>query len=360
MEGTNAREHLGRAIAAAAEAVNLGDLVTDALPPLLGAVGASNALVYRYGEGSVMEALGGSLAGVMGAYTRDVFARDPLQGPPRALPPGIKVVMVSRVVDRRAFVTSDAYHAFYAPHDVSHVTCLWLTGTTRYGEPGMTGILLGRAPGEDPFSEREAAVLGEALPALAAAVRRSARLEEADGRRRALEAIAAGAISRPVIAVSRAGRVLWMSRAAEMLLGAACELPPGLLDAARRLAAAADGARPERVPSVAASYTLANGTQVRVELTVTRATSGEPVVLAELAGNGDGGAAFAARARAEGLTRAEAEVLAILAGGVSNAEIAARLHVSVETVRTHVARILRKLDVATRAQAAVQAKAWMG
>jgi DNA-binding NarL/FixJ family response regulator len=114
------------------------------------------------------------------------------------------------------------------------------------------------------------------------------------------------------------------------------------------------------VPSVAASYTLANGTQVRVELTVTRATSGEPVVLAELAGNGDGGAAFAARARAEGLTRAEAEVLAILAGGVSNAEIAARLHVSVETVRTHVARILRKLDVATRAQAAVQAKAWMG
>jgi len=360
MEGTSTREYLGRAITAAAEAVNLGDLVTEALPPLLGAVGASNALVYRYGEGGVMEALGGSLAGVMGAYTRDLLARDPLQGPPRSLPPGLKVVMATRVVDRRAFVTSDAYHAFYAPHDVCHVTCLWLTGTTRYGEPGMTGVLLGRAPGEDPFTEREAEALGEALPALAAAVRRSARFEEAEGRHRALEAIAAGAITRPVIAVARTGRVLWMSRAAEALLGVACEPPPGLLDAARRLGAAADGARVVRAPVVAGSYALANGTSVRADLTVTRAPSGEPVVLAELAASAECGAAFAARARAKGLTRAEADVLAILAGGVSNAQIAARLHVSVETVRTHVARILRKLEVATRAQAAVQAKAWMG
>jgi DNA-binding CsgD family transcriptional regulator len=54
-----------------------------------------------------------------------------------------------------------------------------------------------------------------------------------------------------------------------------------------------------------------------------------------------------------GLTPAETLVLARLACGLTNAEIAARLHVSTETVRTHVARVLRKLGVSSRAKAAV-------
>jgi DNA-binding NarL/FixJ family response regulator len=48
------------------------------------------------------------------------------------------------------------------------------------------------------------------------------------------------------------------------------------------------------------------------------------------------------------LTPREADVLELLQGGRSNAEIASTLHVSIETVRTHARRIYRKLGVSTR------------
>jgi len=48
------------------------------------------------------------------------------------------------------------------------------------------------------------------------------------------------------------------------------------------------------------------------------------------------------------LTPREADVLELLQNGRSNAEIAALLHVGVETVRTHTRRIYRKLGVRTR------------
>ncbi|CKH10624.1 response regulator transcription factor [Mycolicibacterium smegmatis] len=60
------------------------------------------------------------------------------------------------------------------------------------------------------------------------------------------------------------------------------------------------------------------------------------------------------RARAR-LTPREQEILALLRSGLSNAEISDRLYLSPRTVSTHVERVLRKLGVANRVAAAVQA-----
>ncbi|QZY30805.1 helix-turn-helix transcriptional regulator [Nocardioides coralli] len=55
------------------------------------------------------------------------------------------------------------------------------------------------------------------------------------------------------------------------------------------------------------------------------------------------------------ITPREADVLRLVAEGLSNAAIAERLHLSEHTVHRHVANVLTKLDVATRAAAVAKA-----
>jgi DNA-binding CsgD family transcriptional regulator len=57
-----------------------------------------------------------------------------------------------------------------------------------------------------------------------------------------------------------------------------------------------------------------------------------------------------------GISKRELEVLQLIAEGLSNDEIAARLFVSLNTIKTHTSKLFEKLDVKRRTQATEKAK----
>jgi len=80
-----------------------------------------------------------------------------------------------------------------------------------------------------------------------------------------------------------------------------------------------------------------------------------PAAIRELAARHSPSEPAARGLDAAGLTDREGEVLRLIAQGLSNAEIAGRLIVSVETVKTHVAHVLTKLHARDRTQAVIVA-----
>ncbi|MFF7975038.1 LuxR C-terminal-related transcriptional regulator [Streptomyces sp. NPDC007905] len=80
-----------------------------------------------------------------------------------------------------------------------------------------------------------------------------------------------------------------------------------------------------------------------------------PVSVRQLATRYGGNHAPRAPLSETGLTEREAEVLRLMARGLSNAEIAARLIVGTETVKSHVSAVLAKLGARDRTQAVIAA-----
>jgi DNA-binding NarL/FixJ family response regulator len=77
-------------------------------------------------------------------------------------------------------------------------------------------------------------------------------------------------------------------------------------------------------------------------------------LIAEFATRG-GSQALRARKQLETLTEREREVVVAVAQGLSNAEIGKRLFMSEATVKAHVSRVLAKLGMSNRVQAAILA-----
>ncbi|HEY3327666.1 MAG TPA: response regulator transcription factor [Novimethylophilus sp.] len=89
-----------------------------------------------------------------------------------------------------------------------------------------------------------------------------------------------------------------------------------------------------------------------------RVRQGEAVVSPQLMGklmNGIQGAVHTEPVERESLSAREREVLALLAGGASNKELARQLDVAESTIKIHIQHILRKLNLSSRVQAAVYA-----
>ncbi len=110
--------------------------------------------------------------------------------------------------------------------------------------------------------------------------------------------------------------------------------------------------------SGAGGYLLKSISGERLVAGLRKVVGGTPWVQPELAGQmyeqlvqarqqGD-----AVRLTARALTPRQLEVLRLIARGLRNAEIARRLHISEQTVKTHIANLLRRLGLRSRLQAA--------
>ncbi|MEV4573163.1 response regulator transcription factor [Nonomuraea jabiensis] len=75
-------------------------------------------------------------------------------------------------------------------------------------------------------------------------------------------------------------------------------------------------------------------------------------VIAAFAGQPDPSRATSRAAELESLTSRETDVLKLLAQGLTNTQIATRLYLGEATVKTHLSRVLMKLKLTTRVQAA--------
>jgi DNA-binding NarL/FixJ family response regulator len=103
----------------------------------------------------------------------------------------------------------------------------------------------------------------------------------------------------------------------------------------------------------AAGYVLKDATPAQVEQAIRNAARGgmylDPSVAGGLAARMVTPTGLAA------LTEQERNVLALVAHGLSNREIGARLHISERTVRSHMTAVLAKLNLTSRTQAALLA-----
>jgi DNA-binding NarL/FixJ family response regulator len=118
----------------------------------------------------------------------------------------------------------------------------------------------------------------------------------------------------------------------------------------------------EALKAGASGFLLKNGTPEALTEAVRAVARGDALLAPEITGRviaafarpGFTAAGPEARRLAD-LTPREHEVLVLLAGGCTNAEIAAQLFLGETTVKTHVSRVLMKLGARDRTQAVVMA-----
>ncbi|MFD4139920.1 response regulator [Streptomyces sp. NPDC058572] len=113
----------------------------------------------------------------------------------------------------------------------------------------------------------------------------------------------------------------------------------------------------------AAGFVLKDTPPAEIVAAVRKVAAGDPVLspavtrqlMTHAAGSGPGTRKDSAGRKLSALAEREVEVAVAVARGRSNAEIAAALYMSVPTVKTHVSRILAKLNLNNRVQIALLA-----
>jgi DNA-binding CsgD family transcriptional regulator len=354
-------QSLVQAIGAAAHATTFDELGRDAFPHLASALDASAALMFVVEgerEAPRPKALAGEARMLFPIYMEQIAADDPLFRASVVAEQAIHLPV--RHAGVREFRRSRAYSDFYRPHGFEDKLYMRFAGT-HLTDPGATSMGFLRTRGMETFAEDELQLAQLALPAFEGAARRIANAAR-DPARQAMEALAGGNAAHAAFALDRKAHILWASSAAEQLLGPifarGAGLPEPLESAARGLARFASTGEidPTSPAPFAVTFDRGDGVVLDAELSLTRTPTGEPIVAVSIAQTTPPRALVAEAATRFQLTPTEADVLALLARGLSNDDIATRQHVSLTTVKTHLTRIFRKLGVDSRVQAALLAR----
>ena len=342
------KEHeLRRVLRAADEAVTV-DGLEELVRCLERGFDSNHASIARFGGPRGFDiAVGDKAAMNYEHYATHIFPQDEVLAAMGKLGSETRVLAFDVDLDARRLRETGTFCEYYGPQRFHTQINAWLTPDVGNMTEGSLGIGIFREKGV-AYNQNDKRQLAAILPALEAAVHRVFRGPTANAD--ALTALLAASIPRPCLLLDPAGRLLWASPSATPLIardgGGA---PPAVVRAARELVAStrmgADASSaPRRV-----RFDGEGGASIWISLRLLRMSNGGLSVVAECS------AALDPQALVDrlGVSRAEAAVLALLADGQANAAIATRLHVSTETVKTHVRNVLRKLGTRSRVQAAL-------
>jgi DNA-binding CsgD family transcriptional regulator len=331
-----AKRELALAAASARDVLTHDELIEGVLEPIRRGTACSGVSLCHYDEQGIVRCLGGTLVEAT-QYTVELFHVDPIQDAlsRRKLMPHAVVPRLVPEVDWASFQRGAAFNEFCRPHGVEDLLGLSLSDEP-YGSPSTSGVLLTRSQREPQFDAEVVNQVDRLRPALLSAARRIERVAKSRRREAALAAAIERLAQRPTLIVDRVGHVLFMSREAELLLKGT----------EARASFAELTARALVAPSEETSFLLdrAQGS-FRVEAHALRSPGLQPIAIATIQP-----LQRETPVQRWRLTRTETQVLGLLAEGLSNREIAGQLFVSLDTVKTHVSRVLAKSGTRSRAQ----------
>jgi DNA-binding CsgD family transcriptional regulator len=264
-----------------------------------------------------------------------------------------RALKISDFLTMRQFHGLGLYSELYQPLGVGPQIAVTLPARP----PLVIGFALHR--GRRDFSERDRLILDTLRPHLIAAYRNAEAFTDLQ-RERALARGAMETLGAELVAISWGGRIRGASARARGWLAAYFGGPPRAVDhlpddlgrwvrSETARAGPADRVPPPRAPLVV------EGTGGRLVVRLLAEHEGPGLLLEERRT-----VPAAASLKSLGLTRREAEVLAWVAQGKTNAEIAAILGTRPRTVHKHLDHIFDKLGVQNRTSAAAHALALAG
>jgi DNA-binding NarL/FixJ family response regulator len=136
------------------------------------------------------------------------------------------------------------------------------------------------------------------------------------------------------------------------LLGFICSTPQYTWLATKGLAKKALASLQSRIDADAFQQALNHGATLDLPQAIKLAEA----ILAQSIGEPAPAAVPTQRLLLDALSERELDVLRLIAGGLTNAEIAGQLYIGVSTVKKHINHIYDKLDVKTRTQAVARAR----